>query len=129
MALGGALGGLGRWGLDQVLPTGEGGFPWTTLVENVTGSLLLGVAMVLLTERRRPGRFLRPFLGTGVLGGFTTFSTYTGQTTALLLDGRAPLALTYLTGTLAACLLATWVGLAATRSVTGLRRPTVGGAR
>ena len=123
IAAGGALGGLARWALNSVVPSTEGAFPWSTFVENVTGGLLLGAVMVVLLDVRAPGRYARPFLGVGVLGGFTTFSTYTSETRALLLDGRAPVALTYLFGTAVACLVATWLGVLLTRWATGARRP------
>lgn len=124
IAAGGALGGLGRWALNEVLPPAEGRLPWSTLLENVTGGLLLGVLMVFLLEVWRPGRYARPFLGVGLLGGFTTFSTYTSETRVLLLEGRVPLALTYLFGTAVLCLAATWAGVTLARSAAGAgRRP------
>jgi len=122
VAAGGALGGLGRWGINEVLPTVDDGFPWATLAENAVGGLLLGMLMVFLLDVWAPGRYARPFLGVGVLGGFTTFSTYTSEVRVLLLDGRAPVALAYLFGTAALCLAATWSGLTLARSATRVRR-------
>ncbi len=58
------------------LLAGSGRFPWATFVENVTGAFALGVLVVLAFARWPRSRYLRPFLGVGVLGGFTTFSTY-----------------------------------------------------
>jgi CrcB protein len=75
-ALGGALGALGRWGVAEALPTGPGGWPWATLLVNLTGCLLLGLLLGLLFARRNGSPWLRPFLGTGVLGGYTTYSTF-----------------------------------------------------
>lgn len=92
-------------------------FPWSTLAANVTGCLLLGVLMVLLLDVWRPGRYLRPFLAVGVLGGFTTFSAYTAETLALLQEGRAPAALAYMFGSVLAGLLATWAGMAITSTL------------
>jgi fluoride exporter len=123
IAAGGALGGLGRWALSEVLPTAGGGFPWSTFVENVTGSLLLGALMVFLLDVWPPGRYARPFLGVGVLGGFTTFSTYTAESRALLVEGRVPVAMTYLSSTVAVCLLAAWTGVSLARSAAGVGRP------
>ena len=122
IAAGGALGGLARWGLSEALAGAEGGFPWGTFVANVSGSLLLGVLMVFVTEVWPPRRYTRPFLGVGVLGGFTTFSTYTSEITALLVDGRVPLALTYLAGTVVLALAAAWAGLVLARTAAGVRR-------
>jgi CrcB protein len=123
IALGGALGGLGRWFVSEALPASEDGFPWGTFTANVSGGLLLGALMVFLVDVWPPGRYARPFLGVGVLGGFTTFSTYTSEIRDLLLDGRVPLALAYLSGTVVLCLAATWVGVLTARVAAGVRRP------
>jgi CrcB protein len=95
-------------------------------VENVVGCLLLAALLVVLLEVTRPHRYLRPFLGVGVLGGFTTFSAYTQDARALLLAGEGGLAGLYLGGTLLAGLLATWAGLvlARTAATTLSRRST-----
>lgn len=103
MALGGAAGALARWALGVALPDGAG-FPWTTFAINVVGSFLLALLPAFLVVRR--SRLLTVGLGTGVLGGFTTLSTYSEQSRALLAAGRPGLAATYLLGTLAACLVA-----------------------
>lgn len=115
IAAGGALGGAGRYLLGRGLAAEQ--FPWATLVENVVGCFLLGALMVFLLEVWRPSRYLRPFLGVGVLGGFTTFSAYTAETRALLLEGRTPAALLYLFGSVIAGLLATWLGITLTRTI------------
>jgi len=120
IAAGGAIGGGARWAVNEAWPSTPGGFPWATFVENVTGCLILGALMVFLLDVWRPSRYARPFLGIGVLGGFTTFSAYTSDTRALLLDGRAPVALAYLFGTLLAGLAATWLGIVAARSAAGI---------
>jgi fluoride exporter len=120
VAAGGALGALARYGVATAIPAAPTGFPWATLVINVTGCLLIGVLMVLVTEVFPGHHLLRPFLGTGVLGGFTTFSTYVVDTQRLVDGGRAALGLFYLAGTLVAALAAVWVGSALASSV--LRR-------
>jgi CrcB protein len=122
VAAGGALGGGARYLLNVAWPTGTGHFPWATFVENVVGCFLLGSLMVLLLDVWPPTRYGRPFLGVGVLGGFTTFSTYTAETDALLRRGQVPMALTYFFGSLAVGLLATWIGLNLTRTLAGVRR-------
>ena len=76
--------------------------------------------MVFLLDVWRPHRYARPFLGIGVLGGFTTFSTYTADTRALLLDNQVPLALVYLFGTLVVALVATAAGVVVARSAAGI---------
>jgi CrcB protein len=84
VAVGGALGALARYGVAQALPIRGGALPVGTMLVNVAGCLLLG----LLVGARPDARWLRPFLGTGVLGGFTTFSTFALETDRLL--DRAP---------------------------------------
>lgn len=116
VAAGGALGGLARYALNRLLPS-SAGFPWATFTENVLGCLLLGALMVYLVEVRPPSRYARPFLGVGVLGGFTTFSTFTEEIRALLADGRAGLAAAYLAGSLFAGMVATVAGIALARAV------------
>jgi CrcB protein len=116
IAVGGGLGGLARYGLTQLLPTQPGGFPWATFITNVLGCLLIGVLMVLITEVWSPHRLIRPFLGVGVLGGFTTFSTYAVEIRGLLQPGTVGVAFGYLAGTLLAALLATLVGAWVTRA-------------
>ena len=117
IALGGGLGALARYGLAHLLPTPPGEFPWATFVTNVAGCLFIGVLMVLVTEVWAAHRLVRPFLGVGVLGGFTTFSTYAVEVRALLRPGTVGLAFAYLAGTLVAALLATLVGVWVTRAV------------
>jgi CrcB protein len=103
VALGGALGAVLRWALGDAVPDGTG-FPWTTFAINVTGSLVLALLPVFEAVRRR--RILAAALGPGLLGGYTTLSTYSEQTRSLLADGQRTTALLYLLGTLAACLVA-----------------------
>lgn len=115
IAAGGALGGGARELLNLGLPAT--GLPAATFLANVSGCFLLGLLMVFLLEVWRPGRYLRPFLGVGVLGGFTTFSAYTLETRGLFADGRAMLALCYLFGSVLAGLLATRLGIGSGRFI------------
>lgn len=117
IALGGAIGGGARWLLGQAIPHGSEDFPWSTFIENVSGCLLLGALLVLVTEVWAPSRYVRPFLGVGVLGGYTTFSTYAADIHELLRVGQGPLALVYLFGTLAVGLLAAWLGMTLVRVI------------
>lgn len=103
VAVGGALGALARWGLGEAVPEGPG-FPWTTFGINVAGSFVLALLPAFAVVRRH--RSLALGLGPGVLGGFTTLSTYAEQSRALLADGRAGLAASYVLGTLAVCVAA-----------------------
>lgn len=112
IACGGAAGAAARYGASLLWPTPAGGFPWTTWWVNVVGCALIGAFMVVITEVWAAPRLVRPFFGTGVLGGFTTFSTYAVDVTKLLSGGRAGPALAYLAATplaaLAAVAAAAW---------------------
>lgn len=115
ISAGGALGALARHGLGVAFPAAPAGFPWATFGINVSGCLLIGVLMVLVTEAWTARRLLRPFLGVGVLGGFTTFSTYVVDIQRLV-DLRAPgIALAYLVATVVAAVTATAAGIGLAR--------------
>lgn len=113
---GGALGSLGRWGLAEAMPHAASEVAWATLWANVSGAFVLGGLMVLVLDVWPVTRYVRPFLGVGVLGGYTTFSTYMLDTRALLVAGRLPQAAGYLFGTLVGGLVAVWAGVLVTRS-------------
>ncbi|WP_024874507.1 fluoride efflux transporter CrcB [Saccharomonospora piscinae] len=132
VSLGGGLGAAARYGVTLAWPTTAGSFPWAVWSVNVAGCALLGVVLVLVTEVRDAHRLLRPFLGTGVLGGFTTFSTYAVDAQALVQAGRPGLALTSAAATLVAALASVWLAVTATRAVSrqvrGSRRQGEAGA-
>ena len=107
VALGGAVGATLRYALTLGFPDAPDGFPWTVFAINVLGCFALALLPGFTAVRRRP--LLPPLLGTGVLGGFTTLSTYAEQSRALLASGRDELAAAYVIGTLTACLLAVLV--------------------
>ncbi|HEX2314606.1 MAG TPA: fluoride efflux transporter CrcB [Thermomonospora sp.] len=115
VAAGGGLGAAARYGASLLWPTDPGAFPATTLAVNVVGCALIGVLMVLVTEKGTAHRLVRPFLGTGVLGGFTTFSAYAADIRHLMDDGHARTALVYLAATVVAALAAVWCATALTR--------------
>jgi CrcB protein len=119
IAVGGVVGAEARYGVGVELPHGVGGWPWSTLLINVSGCLLIGVLMVVITELVEPHRLVRPFLGVGVLGGYTTFSTYTVDTLSLAEAGRPGPALAYFVLTPVVALLACAAGAGATRLVAG----------
>lgn len=121
VAAGGALGAAARYGIALGWPTPPGEFPWATLLTNLVGCALLGALMRLLTAGIVRHRMIRPFLGTGVLGGFTTFSAYALESHALLAAGRPGLAGAYLLGTVAGALLAFRLGALAARPLWGTR--------
>ena len=107
VSLGGIIGSLARYGLAEAFPHGPGDFPWATFVTNVLGCFAIGVLLARLTPRSHP--LLRPFLGTGILGGFTTFSTFAVDTEKLL-HGHVVVALVYYFGTVTAAMLAAALG-------------------
>ncbi|MDA8372433.1 MAG: fluoride efflux transporter CrcB [Nocardiopsaceae bacterium] len=117
VALGGALGAAARYGAALLWPSATGSFPWTTLAVNTAGCAAIGVLMVLTTEVWTAHRLVRPLIGTGVLGGFTTFSAYAADIVHLIEAGRAGTGAAYLGLTLAAALAAVWVAAAATRRI------------
>lgn len=126
VAAGGAAGSAARWGLGEALPTASGEFPWATFLANVSGALALGLLMVLVLDLWPPSRYLRPFLATGVLGGFTTFSAYMLETRNLLDDGHAGIAAAYVVATLLVGLAAMWAGIATGRGVVAAGRRRAG---
>ncbi|MEE4419252.1 MULTISPECIES: fluoride efflux transporter CrcB [Streptomyces] len=122
VALGGGVGAAARYGAALLWPTEPGGFPWTTLVVNVVGCAIIGIFMVVITDVWAAHRLVRPFFGTGVLGGFTTFSTYAVDIQRLLAQGRTGAGLAYLALTLAAALTAVWITATLTRRVVEWRQ-------
>lgn len=123
VATGGAAGASARYGAALLWPVAQGGFPWTTFAVNAVGCALIGVLMALLTAARRPVHHLvRPFLGTGVLGGFTTFSTYAVDTERLLDGGHLGTGLLHLALTPLTALAAVDATTVATRRVLVPRR-------
>jgi CrcB protein len=107
IAGGGGLGSMARYGLSRLWPPDPGHIPWSTLTINVLGSLLLGMLIVAVTEIWRPHRLVRPLLGTGVLGGFTTFSTFAVEVRGL----PAPTAWSYLVLSVVSGLAAATLGM------------------
>jgi len=111
ISVGGAVGALSRWGLAQAMPHASDAWAWATLWTNVGGAFLLGLLMSCVLTIWAHTRFLRPLLGVGVLGGFTTFSTAELDTRGLLAVGHAGEALAYAGTSVALGLVAIVVGL------------------
>jgi fluoride exporter len=110
-ALGGALGALARWGVGTALPHSPGDWPWATLLINLTGCLLLGVLLAVLLDRFPRHPWLRPLLATGVLGGYTTYSTFAVDVVQLADSGAWTAAAGYVVVSVLGGVLAASAGL------------------
>jgi CrcB protein len=113
--VGGVIGAEARYGLGLALPHDGAGWPWSTLLVNTSGCVLIGALMVLLTERGPVHPLLRPLLGIGVLGGYTTFSTYAVDVLSMVGAGRGAAALGYLLVTPVLAVLGVTAGTVLTR--------------
>lgn len=111
VALGGAIGSIGRYLIGAALRTHAGSFPYATLLVNVTGCFLLGLCMALF-ETRETNETLRIALTVGVLGGFTTFSAFGYETFALMRSERELLAMANVASNVLLGLGAVWLGRA-----------------
>lgn len=121
IAVGGGAGAVARYGIGGWIQERAGfGFPWGTLVVNVLGSLLVGFALRYL-EGVRVGPETRALVAVGILGAFTTFSTFSYETVALLEEGAVSRALAYTIGSLVLGLLAVYAGIAGAGVVLHLR--------
>ncbi len=109
MALGGALGASGRFLLSTWLFV-PGQFPWPTLVINIAGSLGIGLLWGLYGQQAWFESWGRYLLVVGLLGGFTTFSAFSLETTGLVEGGRITAAGTYVVSSLVGCVVAAWIG-------------------
>jgi CrcB protein len=115
IALGGIVGATARFKVAEAMPTKAGHFPWATFWTNLSGSFLLGFLLILLLERFPPTRYLRPFLGTGIIGAYTTMSTYLVETAVLIKDGHVTTAVLYGGGSLVGGLVLAYTGIIAAR--------------
>lgn len=116
IALGGAAGALSRYGLMTLVSNVLGSrLPWGTLLVNISGSLLIGVLYVLISEKMLLSNEARALLIVGFLGAFTTFSTFSLDTMLLIQQGWLVQAVAYMLASVMICVLATWLGMALTR--------------
>lgn len=94
VAAGGAAGTVARAAVEQAAQVGPSGFPWATLVVNLGGCFLLGL-VIGASERAASSGYMRLLLGTGLCGGFTTFSTLAVEGVSLIRAGRVGVAVAY----------------------------------
>jgi len=121
VAAGGVAGSLARYGMSVALPHPPGSFAWSTVVENVSGSALIGILMALIATRPVLGKW-RPLVGVGLLGGYTTFSGFALDAHVLLLAGRPVVAVAYLLVTLGGALAGVFAGWRITHALVERRR-------
>ncbi|PQP42083.1 fluoride efflux transporter CrcB [Mycolicibacterium austroafricanum] len=114
---GGALGTLARAGFEALAAPDPGRWPWPTFTVNIVGALLLGVFVTRLLERLPVSSYRRPFLGTGLCGGLTTFSTMQVETLKMVEHGHYGLAAGYTAGSIGAGLVAVYIGTVLVRRV------------
>jgi CrcB protein len=121
ICLGGAVGTGARYLVGGLVARTAGtSFPWATLAVNAIGSFLLGLVVVVGQETEALSPTLRQALAVGVLGGFTTYSTFNYETLDLLRTGAWSLGLANVAGTLVLCLVAGFLGVATGRWAAGL---------
>jgi len=124
VALGGALGTLARYGVAQLVGVAPDAFPWATFATNISGSFAIGSILALVLGRSPPGSYVLPFLVTGFLGAYTTFSTFAVDIAQLTQHGRTQLALVDGAFMLLAGLMAAWAGIVAGRAVRAATAPS-----
>ncbi len=119
VAAGGCVGALLRWAVAGAVHrlTAEAAFPWGTFAVNAAGCLAIGFLAELTELRGGLGGPTRLFLFVGLLGGFTTFSTFGYETLALFREGSTGLAAANAAGQFGTGLLAVWVGIVLARSI------------
>jgi CrcB protein len=112
VAVGGAVGAVSRVVVDRVIEAREDGlFPWSTFVINLSGCFVVGVVIASVVDRHQTPAWLRIGLVMGLLGAYTTFSTFGQETLGLIEEGRPAMAIVYAAGSMAFGVAAVFVGL------------------
>lgn len=122
VAIGGVLGTLARYGLGLAVPHAAHTFPWSTVLINVSGCFAIGILMAIILSWPEPPRLVRPFFGVGVLGGYTTYSTFATDIVGLGDSDRVGSAAAYLAVTVASCAVAVWLATALTQRILRVNR-------
>jgi fluoride exporter len=124
IAVGSALGGVARYWCSDVAArlVGEA-FPWGTLVVNILGSFVIGFFATLTgpNGRLEVGLTARQFVTIGLCGGYTTFSSFSGQTLSLMQDGQSFRAGAYIVASVVCCLIAVWAGYLLAASLNAMK--------
>ncbi len=118
IAVGGVIGATARYGLSQAIPMPDNGFPAATLVTNVVGSFVLGFFAIASVGNPAPMQYFRPFFAVGVIGSFTTFSTFAVENVVLVDRGDIVIAAVYVPTMLVTGIGAARLGLEAARRLT-----------
>ena len=121
--IGGCVGGLARYELTTSWTTPARAFPWATLAINTSGAFALAVLLVLVSDALPPTTYVRPLLGTGFCGAWTTFSAITAGADQLIAHGAAGTGAAYVLGSAVGGLGAAGLGLVMTRAMVRRRRP------
>ena len=119
--VGGCVGGLGRYEVTSAWPTTADGFPWATFVINNSGAFVLALLLVLVMEVLPTTTFVRPLLGTGFCGTWTTFSSIVASADQLIAHGRPRLGATYVLTSMVFGLGSAALGLLLGRSIAAWR--------
>jgi fluoride exporter len=123
VALGSAVGGASRFALSTfVQQRASSAFPFGTLIVNITGSLILGFVLRYALASPSVSAEMRALLTTGFCGGYTTFSTFSYESIALIEDGDYRRAATYIVLSVVVSLIATFLGIAAAGQLLAARR-------
>lgn len=117
VAAGGSVGSLARYEIARAFPVRPGQFPSSTLAINTTGAFILGFLLVLLGERLPPSRYARAFLAIGVVGAFTTFSTFAVETVQLADNHHVTTAAAFVATSIVSGLMLGWLGIVAGRAI------------
>lgn len=122
IGIGGVIGALSRYVLEQTFPPQAGHIPWVVFVINVTGSALLGLLLVILVEQFSRARLARLVMGTGIIGAYTTFSTFMVGAVDVARSGHVATAAVYVVLSIACGLGAVAGGIAIGRFAIRLER-------